>query len=266
MRKSGLFWGVLVLLAGVLFLLDNLGYLPISAWSLIFPGALILIGLYFLLGPLVFRQVIETRSLTVPLEGSTEAKIKFRHAAGELNIYSAPQSMNLLEGTFNGGVDEKIVRMGTLTEVKLRMPEIDWWGFPSAFPNDGLRWDVVLNRGIAYSLDLKTGASKSRLDLHDMILTNLRLETGASNTEILLPEQAGYTKAVFHFGSAQIDLHVPQNVAAKINIQGALMNTNGIDKNRFPITADGYCSPDYLTAANKIDILIEAGVGKVVIN
>ena len=92
------------------------------------------------------------------------------------------------------------------------------------------------------------------------------METGASNTEVFLPEQAGYTKAEFYFGTAGMELHVPQNVAAKIKIQGPLMNTDEIDKSRFPFTGEEYCSPDYATAANKIDISIEAGVGKVVIN
>lgn len=266
MRKGGFLWGVIVLLSGILFLLDNLGFLPISAWSLIFPGALILIGLWFLLGPLVFRQVIESRNLAIPVEGVTEAKIKIRHGGGELDISSALESMNLLEGTFNGGVEERVSRTGSQVEIKLKMPEIEWWGFPSAFPHDGLRWNISLNRGIAYSLNFKTGASKSRLDLHDLILTQIRLETGASSTEVFLPEQSGYTRAEFYFGSAGVDLHVPQNVAAKIKVQGALMNTDGIDKSRFPLTGEGYCSPDYATAANKIDITVEAGVGKVVIN
>jgi len=97
-------------------------------------------------------------------------------------------------------------------------------------------------------------------------VTDIRLETGASNTEIFLPEQAGYTKTDFHFGSAKVDLHVPKEVAAKIQIKGALMNTEEIDKNRFPLTGEGFCSTDYATAANKIDIFIEAGVGKVVID
>ncbi|MEI8132137.1 MAG: DUF5668 domain-containing protein, partial [Leptolinea sp.] len=162
MRNRGLLWGLLVLLAGVLFLLDNLGFLPISAWSLIFPVALIMIGLWFLLGPLVFRQVVETRSLSIPLDGITEARMKIRHGGGELNISSTPEGMNLLEGIFSGGVDEKVNRTGAVADVKLRMPEMDWWGFPSAFPHKGLRWDITLNRGITYSLDLKTGASKSR--------------------------------------------------------------------------------------------------------
>jgi hypothetical protein len=258
-------WGVIVLLAGILFMLDNLGLLPISAWSLIFPAALILIGLWFLLGPLVFRQVVETRSLAIPLDGVSDAKIKIRHGAGELHISSAALDTNLLEGTFTGGVEDRISRSGSSTEVKLRLPEIEWWGFPSAFPHDGLRWDFTLNKGVAYNLDLKTGASKSLLDLHDLIVTAMRLETGASSTEIFMPEQAGFTKADFQFGPAQVEIHVPQNVSAKIKIKGALMSTDEIDKNRFPLSGEGYCSIDYENAVNKIEISIEAGVGKVII-
>jgi hypothetical protein len=36
-----------------------------------------------------------------------------------------------------------------------------------------------------------------------------------------------------------------------------------VDQNRFPRTGNGYQSADYDTAANKVDILIETGVGSV---
>ncbi len=75
MRKGGLLWGFLLLMAGVLFLLDNLGFLPISALSLFFPTALILIGLWFLLGPLVFRRVMESRTLSIPMNGGASKQI-----------------------------------------------------------------------------------------------------------------------------------------------------------------------------------------------
>ncbi|HEX7555784.1 MAG TPA: hypothetical protein VF338_04105 [Leptolinea sp.] len=266
MRRGGILWGIILLLAGVLFLLDNLGFLPISAWTLIFPGAMILIGLWLLLGPLVFRQVVESRNLSIPLDGVTGAVLKIRHGAGNLSVSSLADNANLLSGTFVGGVEEKISRSGSRTDIKLRVPELEWWGFPSASSRDGLRWDLGINRGVSFSLDFKTGASKSTLDLHDLIITDMRLETGASDTIVFLPEQAGFTKADFQFGSARLELHIPENVAAKIVVKGAMIDTAEIDQNRFPRSGEEFCSPDFAAATNKVDIKIDAGVGKVIVH
>jgi hypothetical protein len=265
-RKGGLLWGFLLLLAGVLFLLDNLGFLPISALSLFFSSALILIGLWFLLGPLVFRQVVESRTLVIPADGTSEANLKIRHGAGGLLVSSLSGNSNILEGSFAGGVDERINRSGSKTDIKLSVPEMEWWGFPNASPMNGLKWDLALNREIAFTLDLKTGASKNRLDLHDLIITDIHMETGASETEVFFPEQAGLTRGEFHFGTAQLELHIPENVAAQIRIQGAMLDTAEIDSARFPKTGDVFCSPNFTEAVNKVDINIEAGLGKVIIH
>jgi len=266
MRKGGLLWGLLLLMGGILFLLDNLGFLPISALSLFFPGVLILIGLWFLLGPLMFRQVVETRTLSLPANGSTAAQIKFRHGAGKISIGSLSAGNNLLEGTFAGGVEEKIDSSGSETNIRLSVPEMEWWGFPSMASSNGFSWDVMLNKQIAYALDIKTGASKTSLDLHDLIITDLNMDFGGNGTEVFLPEQAGKTTCHFNFGSATLELHVPSNVAARIKIDGTMLETSGIDEQRFPKTGGIFCSPDYSTAANTIDITVEAGVGKVIVH
>jgi len=266
MRKGGLLWGFLLLLAGILFLLDNLGFLPISALSLFFSSALILIGLWFLVGPLVFRTAVENRALAIPVDGVTEAKLKIRHGAGGLNLSSMAGNANLLEGTFTGGVEETVNRSGARATIKLRVPEMEWWGFPSSSPVDGFKWDMTLNQTTAYALDVQTGASKNRFDLHDLIITSIKMESGGNDTEITLPSQAGYTRCDFQFGSARLEAHIPQNVAASIKINGALLDTSGIDLTRFPKVGEVYQSAQYDTAANKVEIVIEAGVGKVVIN
>jgi hypothetical protein len=266
MRRGGLLWGLLLLMGGILFLLDNLGFLPISALSLFFPSVLILIGLWFLVGPLFFRQVIENRSLVIPADGTTESVINIQHGAGGVNVASMAGNANLLEGTFAGGVEEKIERSGNKTSIKLSIPEIEWFGFPSISSSEGFKWDISLNQSTAYALNVKTGASKNRFDLHDLIITDIKMDQGANDTEVLLPEQAGFTCGEFHFGSARLELVVPENVAAQIKIDGALLDTNEIDQVRFPKTGDVFCSPNYSSAANKVDIKIEAGVGKVVIH
>jgi hypothetical protein len=266
MRKNGILWGLLLIMGGILFLLDNLGFLPVSALSLFFPGILIVIGLWFLAGPLAFRQAVETRTLIIPADGSTTASIQLNHGAGDVIVGSMAADSNLLEGTFKGGVDERISRNGSLADMTLSVPENEWWGFPSAAPDGGFSWDIKLNHNTAYALEVKTGASKVRLDLHDLIITDLKMASGANDMDVTLPEQAGKTNCRFEFGSARLDVHVPQNVAAQIKLNGALLDTNEIDQTRFPKIGDLFRSSNYDSAANTVDITIEAGLGKVSIH
>jgi len=79
--------------------------------------------------------------------------------------------------------------------------------------------------------------------------------------EVTLPEQSGKTNCRFEFGSARLDVHVPQNVAAQIKLSAALLDTNDIDQTRFPRSGDVYRSQNYDTAANTVDITVEAGLG-----
>jgi hypothetical protein len=63
-------------------------------------------------------------------------------------------------------------------------------------------------------------------------------------------------------GAASLTLEVPIGVAARIRSKMAL-GSSQIDESRFPRTFDGYLSPDFEGAANRVDITIEGGVGSV---
>jgi hypothetical protein len=113
-------------------------------------------------------------------------------------------------------------------------------------------------------LDLKveTGASRARLDLADLRVRNLEINAGAADTRVRLPRAAGATSVRAQSGAATMTLEVPPGVAARIKLQMAL-GSSQVDESRFPRTATGYESPDYATAANRVDIDIQGGVGSV---
>jgi len=77
MTRGNLFWGFVLILVGVLFLLSTTGILKgISPWELIWPIGLIGLGLWILIGHLLGRQSAgETRQVTIPLEGATSAHV-----------------------------------------------------------------------------------------------------------------------------------------------------------------------------------------------
>jgi hypothetical protein len=265
MVRNNLFWGGILVLAGILLLLDNLGLLTVNVWGLIWPLFLIGLGLRILWRYLAGPPTPQVEEAAIPLEDAGRARVRIRHGAGRLYVTAGAGQDELASGTFGGGLDYRARRDGDLLDVDLRpssrsFPEVmmPWfWG-----SRDALDWSVTLNGEVPLSLYLETGASDARLDLAELQLTDLRLQTGASSTHLTLPTSAGYTRADLRAGAAALSIRVPSGAAARIQIKGSLAGIN-VDASRFPRMGNVYQSPDYDTAPNKIDVDIEAGVGSI---
>ena len=121
-------------------------------------------------------------------------------------------------------------------------------------------WNVGLTAEVPLDLKVDAGASRAVLDLHDLRVRLLELQTGASETRILLPRAAGATTVRAQAGAAALTIEVPDGVAARIRTRMALGSAQ-IDPTRFPASSGGYESPDYATAANRADIDVGGGVG-----
>jgi len=125
-----------------------------------------------------------------------------------------------------------------------------------------LDWDFTLATGLPLFLTLETGASESRLSLTELQVRELRVKTGASSTTVDLPASAGFTRVTVESGAAAVRLRIPGGVAASILVRSALAGVH-VDRTRFPQAGGGYRSPDYEQAANKVEILVETGVGSI---
>ena len=123
-------------------------------------------------------------------------------------------------------------------------------------------WTLALSDAIPLSVRVNTGASDNKIDLSALRVTRLKLDAGASSTKVTLPAHAGFTEVRGSTGAASLDIIVPEGVAARIHTSSALASVS-VDRNRFPKAASGYQSPDYDTAANKVDISFDIGVGSI---
>lgn len=262
MRRSSLFWGIVIVLAGVLLLLQQMGLLLFNFWAVFWPLMLILAGIWFLLGPSMFRRDYQEEAVSIPLEGATEADIRFRHGAGSLRIGALPNGTELLSGTCVGGVDLKVHHHDNRVKARLSTAPDVWFGFPGTMGGRGLAWDLKLSRSVALTLDLESGASESTLDLSDLNVKELEVQTGASSTDITLPARAGYTRVTVKSGAATVNLRLPEGVAGRIYIQSGLAGIS-VDTARFPQVSGVYETPGYTAAANKAEICIETGVGSI---
>jgi hypothetical protein len=262
MRRGSLFWGLIIVLAGVLLLLNQFGLLPVNAWAFFWPIVLILLGVWFLLGPVMSRRELKDENLSIPLGDASEADIHIRHGAGRLEVNALPLSGDFLSGTFTGGVYEQHSQQGNTLRLRLQNPDNNFFGWPPMGGPQGYHWTMSLAKNIPLKLDLKTGASEAELDLTELKVTELELDTGASSNQITLPANAGYTHLRVQAGAASIKIRVPDGVDARIRYQGGLSGIN-IDTGRFPFQNNFYQSPGYDTAANRVEMDIQTGVGSV---
>jgi LiaI-LiaF-like transmembrane region len=262
------FWAILLIVLGVLFLLANLGILPGSAWNYFWPLVLIAVGVLFLLGATGRgRRWASAPAVndSLPLDGAASAQLNLKHGAGRLYVNAGSDPNLLFAGSFGGGVDKQVRRSGSELDVSLRTDVQDWtmWGPWGWWGGQGMfDWNVGLNPNIPLALTFETGASQTTLDLSALRVTNLSVKTGASATEIVMPANAGLTRARVESGAASVKVRIPNGVAARIWGKMSL-GALDVDTRRFPSRAGAYESDDFATAANRVELEVEGGVGSV---
>lgn len=265
MSTGRIFWGLVLLVVGVFFLADNLGFLPFNP-GLLWPVLIILLGIFIIFGArLTGGEGQHAQSLSVPLEDAKRASVKVEYGAGRIQVSGVADDEHLLSGDFHF-LDLHTRREGDAADLRLssRFEEFFFMILPWNWSAARREWDFALNPNIPLSLKFEVGASENHLDFRQLKVEQLELETGASSTELILPEAAGFSSVEISHGAASLDITVPPAVAASIRVESGLGSVD-VDQTRFPRSNGRYVSPDYATAANKVEIHIETGVSSTTI-
>lgn len=215
---------------------------------------------------------IGSESISVKSDGAQSARLNLTLAAGDLTLTSGAPSGLLLSGGSQGSIAEStaqrvsVSRSGGRSTMDVRLNS-DWsFQFP---PRRGdpssSRWVLRHAEGIPTDIRIETGASDLNLDLRELNVQRLNVDGGAADIDVVLPANAGRTTADFSIGAAELDITVPDGVAARIDFEGGISSLN-IDESRFPKQGDRYVSPDFESAANRVTIKIEAGVSDITIS
>lgn len=251
-------WPVAFIVIGVLFLLSTTGTLGTDVGSIVrwWPVALIVLGAWYLLVAFMPRAVAGSNQLAIPLEGATSASVRLRFGGGEVTVEPGPADQ-LLVGQFeNGAAVQRRRGPGSVELSPDGATVFPWFDRP-------LTWRIGVTTGAPLDLDMQCGAAKVRVDLTGVTLRRLTIQTGASDTRVLLPRAAGESSVRAEGGAASLIFEVPAGVAARIKSLMVIGSTS-VDESRFPKAASGrWESPDYATATNRADLEISGGVGSV---
>ncbi|HEY3311302.1 MAG TPA: hypothetical protein VGK00_06640 [Anaerolineales bacterium] len=260
MRRGNLFWGLILILLGVLFFLQASRIITdVLGWF--WPLAILLLGLWLLASRFLPGNSAGGETFSIDLQGAARLNLELDHGAGSVFIGSGTPAGVAVTGSQGGGLEIKSARTADSLDVSLSAG-------PSFLPfigPEGGEWRFNLNSEVPVSIKLDAGASSLNLDLTGLKLAFLGVETGASSIKVKLPVAAGYSLVDIQAGAASIDLTVPAGVGARIRSEHGVSTVN-IDTVRFPQMAgmpNFYQSLDYDSAPNKVEVNFEGGASSV---
>ncbi|MCK9212312.1 MAG: hypothetical protein M0P61_15835 [Ignavibacteriaceae bacterium] len=293
MKSKQLFWGVLFLTLGVIYLLVEVMHvhLSIAGFYNYWPLSLILIGLSVLssnnyakltfsgLSGLVFALVLfsffskswlpwddwddkaHTFSTVEQFSEPFDNKVKtvnatFKMGAGRIEIRGDDSNLVTVK---SGGMKE-------LFSVDVDKQE-DNYDFDISMENvhlnlnknDHRRLEVGFNNKPNYTFDFELGAADVDMDLSSLKVEKINLETGAASCTMKVKEFASDTMNIrVEAGAASVRIILPKDAGAQIKRETSLASTNfeGFKE----ISEDLFQTENFSSVKKKIFIEIEGGV------
>ena len=256
------FWPAIIIAIGVNLLLGRR-----SPWATVLIIAAILAGSVagaYALADGVGEPVVT--SLIEPLGDLRSVNVDIAFGAGRLSVGSLPAgSPNAVEASFETpgrGATAVLKRSGDSGDLRITMEGRSW--FPWLDDSSRADWEISLSQGPELSIGLAGGAAEITLDLHDLQVSDLDVDTGAADVNITMPADAGRVEARIDAGASDLNVIIPEGVAARITKSSGLSSFD-IDTARFPESDGVYVSPDFQTAENRLTIVFRVGASSVTV-
>ena len=294
-RHSGVVGPVILIGAGIVILLANMGRLNWDVWATLvrlWPLLLIAIGLDILVGRrsatasaliavlllgvlgwvLLAGGVVPaagtalpSQSVSQPLEGATQGKIDISSGVEELRISPAEEGANLIEGQVVLAQGEQALvnhslSGGTLTySLHSQGTPATWW---MNFVDHNKVWDLKINRDVPLTLDLNGGIGDQTVDLLRTKVTSLTAKGGIGNSTVTLPRQ-GQVAAKIDGGIGNVTIIIPAGMAARVHTNNGLGQVTVTGS--FRQNDNTYTSPGYDSATDRVDLQVNGGIGNVTV-
>jgi hypothetical protein len=239
---------------------------------------------------------ILTDNLSVPLNSTTAANIDIDTHTGNLTI----DRLLATDGVLASGTLEYFEDQGlpiqsvssdngqTTLSVKGGGGKRSWFHLPWEVCNGAFEWQVHLNPAVPSDITAHSGGGNVRLDLTGMAVTHVSADTGGGNMDVVLPDNtanlavtartgagnvtvdlgsgiSGTGIVEAHSGAGNVTVRVPVGIAARIHAHSGLGKAT-VDPRFIQMDRDTYESPDYASAAGKLDLTARSGAGNVIVS
>lgn len=254
------FWPVLLIGVGIIWLLGSLNLLPVPSLRLLlrlWPLALVFIGLYILIGrrsPIIGGLIgigfialviallflaptlglepegeLKTLQFNEPLGGTTSADITLDLERYPTTIDSLSSSEMLIEAELDTLTDVSFSARGNQEKIVRLEPAGDYGFF--SFDWDSLlmrdaSWEIGLSPDVPIELYVDVGSGSAILDLMDLNLSALEVDGGSGSTTLTLPASASSYSANIDGSSGSFDIEIEDDakIAFAIDVGSGSFN------------------------------------------
>lgn len=257
-RYRSLFWPVILIGIGVLWLMGNLGLIQSNAlnllaalWPLLLVGAgldllfarrspvigaliaLLLVGaaaFVLVSGSTLGIQLpggnFKVERFTAPLDGAQSATINLDTASQSVAVSSLDSSDLLMDATIGHyGEMDFLVSGGAERQITLRKrPGTNiQFGF---IPTQQQGWEIYLAREVPIDLRVDSGSGSIAMDLTQLSLTALTLDSGSGSSSIRLPATDSAYNVDIESGSGSVTLVLPADSTLTARIDSGSGSVN----------------------------------------
>jgi hypothetical protein len=292
-KRVSLVGPAILIIIGIFLLLNNLGWTTISVWDLLrlwpvlliaggleiligqrstLASLLVLLAMLVLLGGGVWLltssrspdALLEGEEISQSLKGATSAEVDIGFGVGTLRVRSMSDPDRLILGEAELHRGEKLeqeFRVSGDTAI-LDLRSTGNWSAPFFGWEGDKVWRIELNRDVPINLDVDAGVGDATIDLQRLDLSELSLNVGVGRMAVILPMR-GELNAKVDGGVGELFVRVPEGMEVRVHASTGLGNTSV--PSAYRREGDVYLSPGYENADNRIDLTLEIGVGRIVI-
>lgn len=234
------------------------------AWVVV--GALAAAALLYAAGGIGFGpggSSLDAVTVSQGLEGAARAEVRLSTGVAALRVNAAAGADLLASGTIRPGRGERIERSFRVAGGTARLDvrsERARTVFPG--PTRGGAWDLTLTGRVPVTLEVDTGVGEATLDLRGLRLAGLDVDTGVGAATVILPRSGQYPVSI-DTGVGNATISLPDGLAARVLVSrgvGAVSVPDG-----FLRDGDTYTSPGFETAAHRVELRVNGGVGAITI-
>ena len=259
MKRDNIFWGGVLILFGVLFLLQAQGLIN-NVFRFFWPLILMMVGGWMIVNVYWKPTLSAGETFNIPLREAKSVSYKFAHGAAQIEIAGGAPSGTALVGASAAGMNQQSQLNGDRLDVKVEAgPSL----LPFIGPMDGV-WRYQITQVVPVTLKIEAGASKLDINLQDVLASRIELKTGASTVDLTLPAH-GASLLDVEAGAASINVRIPDTTAARIHVKSGVTAIN-VDEQRFPQLDSGmYQSANFDTATDRAEIIVQSGMGSIAV-